>query len=88
MTHPDPASHEILEPQGKYQSRWSLKPLVEAVEFTARPGPYFKKHQEGNGGAPIYKMHPGLKCIALTDHASGKWFFEQPDTVLDRQVSR
>lgn len=40
-----------------------------------------------NGGAAIYKAHPGLKCIALTDHASGKWFFNQPDTVLDRQVS-
>lgn len=42
--------------------------------------------QEKNGGAPIYKAHPGLKCIMLTDHASGKWFFNQPDTVLDRQV--
>ncbi|CAN0443976.1 unnamed protein product, partial [Scytosiphon promiscuus] len=41
--------------------------------------------KEANGGASVYKMHPGLACIALTDHASGKWFFEQPDTVFDRQ---
>lgn len=43
--------------------------------------------KEKNGGAPIYKAHPGLKCITITDHASGKWFFNQPDTVLDRQVN-
>lgn len=45
-----------------------------------------KEMQEKNGGSPIYKAHPGLKCITITDHASGKWFFNQPDTVLDRQV--
>lgn len=82
------ADGEILEPQGNHHGWYSLKPLTEAGEWSSSPGEYFKKIQEENGGAPIYKAHPGLACIALTDHASGKWFFEQPDTVLDRQVSR
>ena len=85
-----PASNpvgDILEPQGKHHGWWSLKPLTEAAEFAKTPGPYFKKSQEANGGAPVYKIHPGLASIALTDHASAKWFFEQPETVLDRQVS-
>lgn len=79
---------DILEPQGTHYGWFSLKPLTEASEWAATPGTYFKKLKEANGGAPIYKAHPGLACIAITDHAGGKWFFEQPDTVLDRQVSR
>lgn len=47
-----------------------------------------KELQEKNGGSPVYKAHPGLKCVTITDHASGKWFFNQPDTVLDRQVRK
>ena len=78
---------EILEPQGNHYGWLSLAPLSEAGEWSSTPGVYFKKLQEKNGGAPIYKAHPGLACITITDHASGKWFFEQPDTVLDRQVS-
>ena len=78
---------EILEPQGNHYGWLSLTPLSEAAEWSSTPGVYFKKLQEKNGGAPIYKAHPGLACITITDHASGKWFFEQPDTVLDRQVS-
>eukprot|EP00904_Undaria_pinnatifida_P000524 jgi/Undpi1/10472/HiC_scaffold_29.g12922.m1 len=76
---------EILEPQGNHYGWLSLAPLSEAGEWSSTPGVYFKKLQEKNGGAPIYKAHPGLACITITDHASGKWFFEQPDTVLDRQ---
>ena len=76
----------ILEPQGTHYSWYSLKPLSDAAEWGGTPGAYFNKCKEANGGAPVYKMHAGLACIALTDHASGKWFFEQPDTVLDRQV--
>ena len=64
-----------------------MSPLTEANEFLKTQGLYFKKCKEANGGAAIYKFHPGLAMIALTDHASAKWFFSQPDTVLDRQVS-
>ena len=64
-----------------------MKPLYEAGEFVEEQGLYFKKCKEASGGAPIYKMHPGLACIAITDHASTKWFMSQPESVLDRQVS-
>ena len=83
-----PDNHEnILEPQGTHYSWYSLKPLTDAAEWISTPGAYFKKCSEAVEGASVFKMHPGLACIGLTDHASGKWFFEQPDTVLDRQVS-
>ncbi|CAM9542239.1 unnamed protein product [Ascophyllum nodosum] len=38
-----------------------------------------------HNGEPVFKIHPGLPMIAVTDHTSGRWFFEQPETVLDRQ---
>eukprot|EP00752_Nemacystus_decipiens_P008261 g7387.t1 len=76
---------EVLEPQGTHHGWYSLQPLIEAGKWSSTPGVYFKEMKEKNGGAPIYKAHPGLKCITITDHASGKWFFSQPDTVLDRQ---
>ncbi|CAM9953006.1 unnamed protein product, partial [Sphacelaria rigidula] len=61
-------------------------PVIEGAKWAKSPGPYFKEKIAASGGAPIFKMHPGLASIALTDHASAKWFFSQPDTVLDRQV--
>lgn len=64
-----------------------MKPLSEIGEFAEARGLYFKSCKEANGGAAIFKIHPGLAMVALADHASTKWFFEQPDTVLDRQVS-
>ncbi|CAM9440562.1 unnamed protein product [Ectocarpus sp. 8 AP-2014] len=77
---------EILEPQGDHHAWYSLQPFLEAGKWSSTPGTYFKEMKEKNGGAPIYKAHPGLKVITITDHASGKWFFSQPDTVLDRQA--
>lgn len=77
---------EILEPEGDHHGPLSLAPLSEVAQWGASPGAYFKGLSEANGGAPIYKAHPGLACIVLSDHASGEWFFKQPDTVLDRQV--
>lgn len=76
----------VLTPQGKHHAWYSLTPLTEASQWNASPGAYFKSLSEANGGAPIFKAHPGLACIALTDHASGEWFFNQPESVLDRQV--
>ncbi|CAN0550923.1 unnamed protein product, partial [Laminaria digitata] len=76
---------EIFEPPGNYHWWFSLKPLTDAAEWAGTPGAFFKRQREANGGAPVFKAHPGIRMIAITDHASGKWFFEQPDTVLDRQ---
>ena len=77
---------KILEPKGKHHPWYSLEPLNEGAEWAATPGPYFKKMIAQNNNEPVFKIHPGLGAIAITDHASGKWFFDQPDTVLDRQV--
>lgn len=81
-------SCEILEPKGTHHPWYSLEPFAEGVEWAATPGPYFRKMIAQNDNEPVFKMHPGFAAIALTDHASGKWFFEQPDTVLDREVNK
>lgn len=78
---------DLLTPQGKHHPWYSMSPLTEAGEWVSSRGTYFKNLSEANGGAPIYKAHPGMACIALTDHASGEWFFSQPESVLDREVS-
>lgn len=77
---------EVLEPEGTHHAWWSLAPLIEAGQWSSSPGEYFKSKSDAVGGAPIFKCHPGLASIAITDHASGQWFFNQPDSVLDRQV--
>lgn len=77
---------EILEPQGTHHPWWSLAPLNEASQWSSSPGEYFKDKSDAVGGAPVFKCHPGLASIAVLDHAAGEWFFNQPDSVLDRQV--
>lgn len=77
---------EILEPQGTHHPWWSLAPLNEASQWSSSPGEYFKDKSDAVGGAPVFKCHPGLASIAVLDHAAGEWFFNQPDSVLDRQL--
>ncbi|CAM9668072.1 unnamed protein product, partial [Sphacelaria rigidula] len=60
-------------------------PLVEAGLWSSSPGEYFQMKSNAVGGAPVFKCHPGLASIAVLDHAAGEWFFNQPDSVLDRQ---
>ena len=73
----------ILKPKGRHHPWYSLCPLIEGGCWAAVPGKYMTTKCNDE---PVFKIHPGLATIALTDHASGKWFFDQPDTVLDRQV--
>ena len=80
------ADREIHQPKGKHHPWYSLQPLTEGLEWASSPGQYFKKMIAQHDNEPVFKIHPGLAAIALTDHASGEWFFNQPDTVLDRQV--
>ncbi|CAN0296296.1 unnamed protein product [Ascophyllum nodosum] len=79
------ADREIHQPKGKHYPWYSLQPLTEGLEWASSPGKYFKKMIAQHDNEPVFKIHPGLASIALTDHASGEWFFNQPDTVLDRQ---
>ena len=80
------ADGAILRPKGKHHPWYSLESLSEGLEWAASPGKYFKKMIAQHNGEPVFKIHPGLPMIAVTDHTSGRWFFEQPETVLDRQV--
>ena len=76
----------VLQPKGEHHPWYSIRPLKEGVQWATNPGPYFKTMIDEHDDEPVFKVHPGLATIALTDHTSGKWFFDQPDTVLDRQV--
>ncbi|CAN0173648.1 unnamed protein product [Ascophyllum nodosum] len=76
---------EILQPKGKHYSWYSFQPFFEGLTWAKSSGSYFKEMIAQFKDEPVFKIHPGLAVIALTDHTSGKWFFDQPDTVLDRQ---
>ncbi|CAM9250955.1 unnamed protein product, partial [Ectocarpus fasciculatus] len=75
----------LLEPTGVHHPFYSMSPLTEARAWAAREGQYFNGLIEANGGASVFKGHPGLAVIFLTDHASCEWFFSQRQEVLDRQ---
>ncbi|CAM9689272.1 unnamed protein product [Ascophyllum nodosum] len=76
---------EVLVPPGKHYPWYSLQPLVQAATWASSPGTYFKNLVKENDGAPVFKCHPGIASIAFTDHSTAEWFFNQPETVLDRQ---
>lgn len=83
------SDEEVLVPQGTHYGWYSLiGPLSEALSWSSTPGTYFNDLIEKNNGAPVFKCHPGLASITFTDHTTAEWFFNQPETVLDRQVSR
>ncbi|CAM9442585.1 unnamed protein product [Ectocarpus sp. 4 AP-2014] len=75
----------LLEPTGVHHPFYSLSPLTEAKAWAAREGQYFNGLIEANGGASVFKGHPGLAVTFLTDHASCEWFLSQSQDVLDRQ---
>ncbi|CAM9368404.1 unnamed protein product, partial [Ectocarpus sp. 12 AP-2014] len=75
----------LLEPTGVHHPFYSLSPLTEARAWAAREGQYFNGLIEANGGASVFKGHPGLAVTFLTDHASCEWFLSQNQDVLDRQ---
>ena len=75
-----------VEPTGTHHPWYSLAPLKEAGRWAARDGEYFNELTRANGGATVFKGHPGLAVTFLTDIVSCEWFFSQPPGVLDRQV--
>lgn len=75
-----------VEPTGIHHPLYSLSPLIEGRRWALRDGQYFNELIKANGGASVFKGHPGLAVTFLTDHASCEWFFSQPQSVLDRQV--
>lgn len=82
------SEEEVLVPQGTHYGWYSLiGPLSEALSWATTPGTYFNNLIKKNDGASVFKCHPGLASITFTDHTTAEWFFNQPETVLDRQVS-
>ncbi|CAB1111229.1 unnamed protein product [Ectocarpus sp. CCAP 1310/34] len=75
----------LLEPTGVHHPFYSLSPLTGAKAWAAREEPCFNGLIEANGGASVFKGHPGLDVTFLTDQASCEWFFSQSQEVLDRQ---
>lgn len=76
----------VLKPTGTHYPWYSLAPIKEAVPWSARSAKYFADLMKANGGASVFKGHPGLKVTFLTDYISTEWFLSQPQSVLDRQV--
>lgn len=84
----DAPDDQPVEPTGTHHPWYSLAPLKEAGRWAARDGEYFNELTRANGGATVFKGHPGLAVTFLTDIVSCEWFFGQPPSVLDRQVRR
>lgn len=84
----DAPDDQPVEPTGTHHPWYSLAPLKEAGRWAARDGEYFNELTRANGGATVFKGHPGLAVTFLTDIVSCEWFFSQPPSVLDRQVRR
>lgn len=82
----DGEDSQVLQPTGTIHPWYSPKPFLEAGPWANRSGKYFIDMIKANGGASVFKAHPGLEMTFLTDHASAEWFFSQPESVLDRQV--
>ncbi|CAN0127699.1 unnamed protein product [Pylaiella littoralis] len=76
---------EVLQPTGTIHPWYSIAPFKEAGPWANRSGAYFIDMIKANGGASVFKGHPGLAMTFLTDHANAEWFFSQPEGVLDRQ---
>eukprot|EP00752_Nemacystus_decipiens_P012023 g10658.t1 len=81
----DASDDRPVEPAGTHHPWYSLAPLKEAGRWAKRDGEYFNELSRANGGASVFKGHPGLAVTFLTDNVSCEWFFSQPPSVLDRQ---
>ena len=70
-------------PGGCPYSRLSPMPLVEAIQFLTGYRKYVAK-KTNHFGCPIFRAHPGVETVLVTDHASVKAAFAMGPDKLDR----
>ncbi|KAJ3022484.1 UNVERIFIED_CONTAM: hypothetical protein HDU68_009130 [Siphonaria sp. JEL0065] len=70
---------------GAWHSHFSQQPLLESFEFALSQNLYILRQKKKNGNKSVFKAHPGLRAIFLTDHAAATVYFNAPTTILDRE---
>ena len=79
-------SSPCLRIKGNWHSTWfSLEPLREAAQFATEFSSYIDARKDECDGCAIFKIHPGIRAIALTDHRSCAFFFTAPTCQIDRE---
>ena len=78
-------AREFMGIKGNWHSAWSLEPLREAAQFATEFSSYIDAKKEEYNGCAIFKIHPGIRAIALTDHRSCDFFFRAPTCQIDRE---
>lgn len=74
-------THEHLP--GTWFGDLSLRPFLEVAEFIANADDWTKERR-AVAGASVFKAHPGIRSVMLTDMASLEWLFHASPDVLDR----
>lgn len=72
-------------PQGKWYGNGSAQPLTQLDQFVSKLGTYVEQRRAEAGGASVFRCHPGLRTIAITDAIAGQFFINAPVTLLERE---
>ena len=80
-------AQETTALRGNWHGPLSMQPLKEAKQFLEQLGSYIEAQQRASG-ATVFRLHAGVRAIALTDHVSGSFFFKAPRTLLERERMR
>jgi cytochrome P450 len=73
------------EVKGRWYSRLSPKPLLQMKPFLTAVEDYVREQRAAAGGAPVFRAHPGLRSVILTDHVSGSFFITAGEELLERE---
>lgn len=78
-----PAEPENAHISGTYHGSLSLKPLFEVMSFIKNCDDY-TKNGRADANSSIYRAHPGIKSVMVTDMAGLDYIFDAPPEELDR----
>jgi cytochrome P450 len=77
---------KVGEIPGSYSGGLSLQPLMQAKSFIGGTTAYTAKRAHG-AGCPVFKCHPGVKSVLVSDHAAMSEVFTASPDVWDREES-
>ncbi len=74
----------VVDPPGKWYGNFSIWPIFDAVGFFFRIESYMQRKQRRFPKNTVFRMHPGLKMIGLSDHISASFLVNAPASLLRR----
>jgi len=70
---------------GQYSGPF-LDAILQAGAFLKAPDAYTRDRQRQAGGCPVFKAHPGVETVMVTEHVAMEAIFRTDPSVLDRQL--